>query len=235
MDGNDAAVQIPLTSGKAALIDAVDYPKICGYKWRFHSGYARAFKYNPSTQKNDAIHMSHLIMPCPPGMEIDHINRDRLDNRKCNLRVVTRSQNCANRGSFKNSVSQYKGVHWNKKMELWEAAIRKDGIQTAIGAFNDEVAAASAYNDYARKMWGEYAALNDIEEVDYKRMRHLKPENSRSRFRGVTMHRCGKWTARLTINGKRKTLGYFTTEEDAARAYNRAYEEYTGREGPNVI
>jgi len=120
-------------------------------------------------------------------------------------------------------------------MELWEAAIRKDGIQTAIGAFNDEVAAASAYNDYARKMWGEYAALNDIEEVDYKRMRHLKPENSRSRFRGVTMHRCGKWTARLTINGKRKTLGYFTTEEDAARAYNRAYEEYTGREGPNVI
>lgn len=84
-------------------------------------------------------------------------------------------------------------------------------------------------------MWGEYANLNDIKEVDYRKARHLKPENSRSRFRGVTWHKCGKWVARLTMNGKRKVLGYFSSEEEAALAFNKAYEEYTGREGPNAI
>ena len=179
--------------------------------------------------------MSHLILPCPPGLEVDHINRDKLDNRKSNLRLVTRSQNCANRGNFKNSRSKYKGVRWNKKMGLWEAAIRKDGVITTIGAFDDEVAAASAYNEYARKLWGEYAVLNDIVEVDFRRMRHLKSPNARSRFLGVTRRKNGKWVARLTINGKRESLGYYDSEEDAARVFNEAYVKYKGKEAPNVI
>lgn len=225
---------IPLTQGKAALIDKEDYPKLAGYHWICHCGYARAAEYDPKTKNNKTVHMSHLILPCPPGLEVDHINRDKLDNRKVNLRLVTRSQNCANRGSFKNSKSKYKGVRWNKKMGLWEAAIRKDGVITTIGAFDDEIAAASAYNEYARKMWGEYAVLNDIHEVDFRRVRHLKKSTAQSRFRGVT-RKNGKWVARITINGKREALGYFDFEEDAAMAYNEAYVKYKGKEAPNVI
>lgn len=225
---------IPLTKGKAALIDEEDYSKLARYHWICHCGYARASEYDPKTRRSKTVHMSHLILPCPPGLEVDHINRDKLDNRKANLRLVTRSQNCANRGNFKNSKSKYKGVRWNKKMGLWEAAIRKDGVITTIGAFKDEIAAASAYNEYARKMWGEYAVLNDIQEVDFRRARHLKSPNAQSRFRGVT-RKSGKWVARITINGKRESLGYFDSEEDAARAFNEAYVKYKGKEAPNVI
>lgn len=223
-------VAYPLSNGGVTLIDAEDLPKIKGHKWYQHMGYARA------RVAHGELHMSHMIMPCPDGMFIDHINRNKLDNRKANLRVVTRSQNNANRSSFKNSTSVYKGVHWNKKSGLWEATIKKDGHQISLGMFDNEVAAASAYNANARKIWGEYAVLNDIEEVDYRKLRCFKKSaNPQSRYLGVTKHSCGKWTARLTVDGKRKTLGYFTREEDAAKAYNDAYVFYTGKEAPNVI
>lgn len=225
------SIKYPLSNGGVTLIDVEDLPKLSGHTWYQHMGYARAR--NPIGKGE--IHLSHIILPCPSGYEIDHINRDKLDNRKCNLRIVTRSQNCANRSSFRTSSSQYKGVHWNRKCGLWEAAIRQDSRITNLGFYENEIAAASAYNDYARKLWGEYAVLNDITEVDYRRMRRYKSPNARSRFLGVTMHKCGKWTARLTINGKRKTLGYFGTEEEAAAAFNEAYVRTKGREAPNVI
>lgn len=102
--------------------------------------------------------------------------------------------------------------------------------------FDDELAAASAYNAYVRKLWGEYAVLNDIVEVDYRQKRYFrKSVNPQSRFLGVSKHKNGKWTARLTMNGKRVTIGYFNSEEEAAEAYNKAYVAYTGKEAPNVI
>ncbi len=227
---NGAVFAYPLTNGGTTLIDAEDIPKLQGHSWYQHMGYARA------RVPEGEIHLSHVILPCPVGFYIDHINRDKLDNRKANLRVVTRSQNNANRRSFANSTSKYKGVHWNKKSGLWEAAIRKDNKQVSLGMYKTELAAASAYNDSARRIWGEYAVLNDINEVDYRRMRHFrKSDKAHSRFLGVTRNARGKWIARLTMNGKRKTLGYYQTEEEAAIAFNKAYVEHTGKEAPNVI
>lgn len=212
------------------MIDTEDLPKLQGHKWYQHMGYARA------RGTDGEIHLSHVILPCPEGYFVDHINRDKLDNRKSNLRIATRSENNANRRSFKNSTSQYKGVHWNKKSSLWEAAIRKEGKQVSLGMYESELAAASAYNDYARKLWGDFAVLNDIKEVDYKRMRRFrKTSKAHSRFLGVSRHVNGKWVSRLTMNGKRKTVGYFNSEEEAAEAFNKVYVDYTGKEAPNVI
>ena len=229
------SVEIPLTKGKTAIIDARDIEKVAPYKWRFHAGYARSFIYNPQSRRIITIHMSHVILPCPEGMFIDHINRNKLDNRRCNLRIATRSQNNANRKSFTNSKSQYKGVLKSKKTGWWEAAIRKDGTQIHLGSYETEIAAASAYNDYARKMWGKYAVLNDIDEVDYRSQRHLKGKNCASIYRGVCLRKNGKWVARITLDGKRISLGYFNSEEEAAKAYNAAYEKFYGREGPNNV
>ena len=221
-------IQYPLRNGGFTLIDAEDLPMLSGHTWYQHCGYARA------RGSDGEIHLSHLILPCPDGYEVDHINRNKLDNRKENLRIVTRSENCANRGSFSFSSSKYKGVHWSKKSGRWEAAIKKDGKQMYLGSFDDEIAAASAYNHFARELWGEYAVLNDIEEVDYRIARHFRP-SKHSRYLGVTKHANGKWTARLTIDGKRKTLGYYPTEVDAALAFNDAYISEKGGIAPNVI
>ena len=211
-----------------AVVDEDDLEEICRYEWYQHMGYARA------RTADGEVHMSHVVCPCPEGLEVDHINRNKLDNRKSNLRVVTRSENCANRGSFRNSSSQYKGVHWSKKTGRWEVSITKDGIQIYVGSFDDEITAASAYNDYARKLWGEFAVLNDIVEVDYRSMRHMRT-SKHSKYLGVTKHARGKWIARLTIDGKRRTLGYFDSELEAAKAFNKAYVETKGKEAPNVI
>lgn len=91
--------EIPLYGGAIAIIDDVDYENVSRYHWILHDGYAQ------SRQGKNTIHMGRLILNCPVGMEVDHINHDKLDNRRANLRIVTRSQNCANRRLFKNATS----------------------------------------------------------------------------------------------------------------------------------
>lgn len=76
-----------------------------------------------------------FIGPIPMGMDVDHINHNRMDNRVENLRIVTRAQNLLNRsGANKNSKSGVLGVHWHKKQKAWIAR-GTDG--TDIGAFKD--------------------------------------------------------------------------------------------------
>ena len=90
------------------------------------------------------------------GMEIDHINGNRSDNRIENLRLATKSQNGANRKSGRGS-SEYLGVHAHS-CGKWAAAIQKDGKQKHIGLFEREIDAAIAYRVEARKTHGEFAA-----------------------------------------------------------------------------
>lgn len=221
--------EIPLYGGAIAIIDDVDYENVSRYHWILHDGYAQ------SRQGKNTIHMGRLILNCPVGMEVDHINHDKLDNRRANLRIVTRSQNCANRRSFKNATSQYKGVSWNKQTHCWMANIKKDGEQFYLGMFDDEIAAANAYNDYARKLWGEYAVLNDVEECDYRRKQRRARKWPVTEFKGVTLKPSGRWQAAIRVSGKRMNLGTFDSVAEAAVAYNKAYEAKYGKKGPNVI
>ncbi len=100
-------------------------------------------------------------MQPPEGYEVDHINHDGLDNRRCNLRLATRANNCHNQRSFKGS-SKYKGV-W-RVGEKWAACIRVDGRSKRLGTFVSEKEAALAYNQAAREHYGEFAKLNEIGE-----------------------------------------------------------------------
>ena len=97
-------------------IDAEDYPLVSKYKWRTVKGYA---SYGAS------IHYLHrLVTNAIPGSQIDHINLDITDNRKCNLRLVNNSINQSNkRGYNKYSI---KGVEYHKSIDKWSAYFRKD-------------------------------------------------------------------------------------------------------------
>jgi hypothetical protein len=97
----------------------------------------------------------------PNGMQIDHINRYKTDNRLENLRLCTNSQNHANMGKIgKNQTSAYKGVCFQGGK--WIAQIGHQGEKILIGRYDTELEAVKIYNKYALKLFGEFALLNDI-------------------------------------------------------------------------
>lgn len=116
------------------LVDTCDIEKISDYCWyEHHSGYicSNTFK----SRKGIRIHQL-LIQEIQYGCEVDHINRIKSDNRQCNLRLVDRSQNCANRRMFKNNTSGYVGVHFYKPYSKWLAHIRVNKKRIHLGYFD---------------------------------------------------------------------------------------------------
>lgn len=98
--------------------------------------------------------LHRLLTNAPKGMHVDHINHDTLDNRKSNLRVVTRSQNLQNRaGATRTSKSGVRGVTWHKASNRWAAKIRVNGVDRHIGLFRSLADAAVAV-EQARKEAG---------------------------------------------------------------------------------
>ena len=158
--------KIPLTQGKFALVDPDDYDELSKYKWyavRSPRGYyavrsAKA-KNGRSGQKN--VRMHRIILKAPEDKFIDHINHNGLDNRKSNLRICTMQQNSWNmRKQRGNCVSQYKGVTRRKDIGKWQARIICNRKRISIGCFDDEIAAAMAYDNKAKELFGEFAAPN---------------------------------------------------------------------------
>ena len=95
-------------------------------------------------------------------VQVDHINHDGLDCRRENLRACTVSQNGMNRLINKRKTSLFKGVVWNKARKKWRSQIKKDGKLLHLGSFESEVSAAKAYNEGAKKIFGEFAFFNQI-------------------------------------------------------------------------
>ncbi len=155
--------EIRLSNGMVALVDGEDADALRGYKWaaskRRHRCYAvRSWVENG---KDRSVTMHRQIMQPPTGLQVDHINGDGLDNRRCNLRLSTASQNQMNR-DFSRGISRFKGV-WHKagrRSRPWAAYIAKDGKRYFLGAFSTEEEAAMAYDDAARRLFGEFARTN---------------------------------------------------------------------------
>jgi hypothetical protein len=153
--------EIYLASGKGvALVDDKNYELLSQHSWCDNGcGYAI------TSIDGKGVRMHRLITDAQPGEEVDHINRDRLDNRETNLRIVTRSQNCRNKSS-RGGTSDYVGVSWRADREVWEAKIRVSGRKKFLGYFRSEQGAAHAY-DRAVVEYGleAFAPLNFPVEV----------------------------------------------------------------------
>lgn len=150
---------IPLYDFRYALIDDEDYDQLIALKgWRVNAkGYACIQYKDKKTGKSAVILMHRIIMSAPGGMDVDHINGDRLDNRRENLRLATRSQNLQNRIKRKIGSSRYKGVvRDNRWQGTWQAFIRGK----SIGTFKNELHAAVAYDLWAIHEFKEFAHTN---------------------------------------------------------------------------
>jgi hypothetical protein len=100
-----------------------------------------------------------------PKNEIDHINRDRADNRWSNLRQATREENARNQGSVSKTSSKYRGVSWSSRDRVWRAQIQEAGRNRGIGSFRSEIEAALAYDAEAFRLFGEFACLNFLQKA----------------------------------------------------------------------
>jgi len=154
--------KIPLTQGKFAKVDPDDYICLSQFRWhcKTNPNATSAVRSTTSAAKQKRIYMHRLIADTPPHLVCDHINHNGLDNRKANLRNCTLTQNNANSRPAKNSSSKYKGVSFNKTRKKFAAYIKKNGKQKHLGHFTNEIEAAKAYDQAAKKYHGRFALLN---------------------------------------------------------------------------
>lgn len=154
------SAKIKLTQNRFALVDRDDLSMLLKYSWSVtHWGYACS--YVGGGNKNPKFTSMHrMIMNAKKGEEIDHINGNRLDNRRSNLRFCTRQQNRFNEKLRSNKTSKFKGVYWQKDIKRWRARIQKDGEVNYLGTFLNELDAAKAYDKAAKKLFGNFAFIN---------------------------------------------------------------------------
>ena len=158
--------KIGLTKGEYAIVDAADYEELSKYKWHVAGNgkmlYAqRMARSKCPGQRQYKVKMHRQIMNVPEGLFVDHINHNGLDNRRSNLRIVTKMQNNWNKRKLKTGCSsKYKGVSFFKRSGKWQARIVHNGKNIFIGQYDDEESAARAYDEKAKKLFGEYAATN---------------------------------------------------------------------------
>ena len=154
--------QIELTQGQYAIVDDDDYDEINQFNWCFSHGYAvRAVTISKGKRKWQRMH--RLVTNCSADMEVDHANHDKLDNRKSNLRVCSRSENNHNQQILTYAKSSvYKGVSFYKRIGKWQAQIKLNNKNKSLGYFTNEIDAAIAYNVAAIELFGEFALLNVI-------------------------------------------------------------------------
>lgn len=167
---------IQLTQGLQTIIDDEDVELVSKYKWHaaysgrkdqlWRTAYAKTH-FKDESGRPCGIAMHNIILRRKPNrrMVVDHINRDALDNRKANLRIVTASQNIMNQSKHvKHADNPYRGVRVarNKYGKKWYAEIGANGKNVHGGFWFTPERAALAYNDLALKLHGECAGLNDL-------------------------------------------------------------------------
>jgi hypothetical protein len=158
---------ISLTQGKFSLVDDEDYDWLTQRKW-----FAMQLKYSKDRPfialswdgKGKHVLMHRVIVDAQEGMVVDHINHVMLDNRRCNLRVCTHSQNSMNKCRQSNNTSGFTGVTWHHG--VWEARIMVSRKSIYLGSAHSPEEASLLYKQGVVKYFGQFAYQEDLRGSD---------------------------------------------------------------------
>lgn len=147
------------------ILDDEDRYLLGDYNWCLNGGYAFTREYVKNYKKGEKrkyivvpIFLHRLVMNAVKGDIVDHINRNKLDNRRCNLRLVSSLENNMNRANL--SHKKYKGVFWHKRKNKFCAQLGVSNKRIWLGTFTDEIEAAKAYDKAANEIYGKFCYLN---------------------------------------------------------------------------
>lgn len=157
----DSAVRlIPLSRGLSAIVDAADFDWLSRWSWQAvgRPGAYYAVRTERQGGRQRSVRMHREIMAVDHTVQVDHANRDTLDNRRANLRAADRTGNSANRRA-RPARSGYRGVH-KQASGRWVATAMCRRVRYCAGTFNTPAEAAAAYDRLAVHLFGEFAVLN---------------------------------------------------------------------------
>ena len=143
-DGLTASLPLRARDGSLkgfAVIDVADLPIVGEYRWHMSEGYARRGEWIDGKHVGTLLHRQLLGLDRSGVPDVDHIDRDRLNNRRANLRTLTRAENGQNKSKRKGSPSPFKGVHFHPKTGKWQAAVR--GQYLGLFSTQEEAGAAA--------------------------------------------------------------------------------------------
>lgn len=154
--------EVPLTRGAVALIDATDAPLLAGRSWQLsNNGYA--VSKTTVNARPVALLMHRVILGAPSEMFVDHINGNRLDNRRANLRLVTPAQNCQNKQRKSPRLKcPARGVTWCRRRQSFAAAVKVNGKLVYYQRFQTMDEADAAARD-ARARYMPYSAEAELQ------------------------------------------------------------------------
>ena len=138
--------RIQLTQGKYTIVDNEDFEYLNQFNWHFDGFYAgRNIRVNNNKTR---IRMHREVAKTPKGYVTDHLNGDKLDNRKGNLKICTQSENQKRMKKFTTNKTGVSGVHWDKSRQKFLASKCFNGKRTNIGRFDSLIKAKKAYEKF---------------------------------------------------------------------------------------
>jgi len=153
-DGLTASIPLQARDGSLrayALIDSADAAWATQWQWSLHSaGYAQRAERRGGRQTLLLLHRELLGLVPGDGIEVDHEDRNRLNNRRCNLRICTGATNRQNLPAHARGSSSGRGVYWDKRRCAWIASLTINGTKRHVGQFKDESDAIEAARDARR-------------------------------------------------------------------------------------
>lgn len=208
--------QIVLLNGGHTTVNDEDYEAVSQYRWRRNRlGYVCAYVKGPGKPARLSLH--RLILKAEHGQEVDHVDGDKLNNQRSNLRFCTRQENMRNLRRVR-GLADYKGIS-QVRSGSWVAQIRVEGVPTYLGTFRTAQAAARAYDAAARFHFGAFAATN-FPDGECLPAADIRLRAMRQPGRGFYRDG-GAWRVVLRIGGKRCDFGRYKNEIEAAWAVQR--------------